>query len=201
MLSPQVTDPELVVCDNITGVACSADGRHVLANYLNNHVYLFAIDGVGLGAAPAAEASPASSPGRARRDIAAQGAALASLPRLRWSRKFVHDKPSSQGMHRYIKQKLARPDHAQIGRKQHIRASSCPVSPLCALMQRRHGRQPASCRALQRRRMAARGPRDGRASLRGATGARWPSTSAIGLQPCAAATSWGCASQASSSPR
>ncbi len=73
MFSPQVTDPELVMCDNVTGVACSADGRHVLANYLNNHVYLFSIDGVGLGAAPAVEASPAASPGRARRAVGAQG--------------------------------------------------------------------------------------------------------------------------------
>ena len=78
MFSPQVTDPELVVCDNVTGVACSADGRHVLANYLNNHVYMFSIDGVGLGAAPALEASPASSPGRARAEIAAQGESLLS---------------------------------------------------------------------------------------------------------------------------
>ncbi len=78
MFSPQVTDPELVVCDNVTGVACSADGRHVLANYLNNHVYMFSIDGVSLGAAPALEASPASSPGRARADIAAQGESLLS---------------------------------------------------------------------------------------------------------------------------
>ena len=73
MFSPQVTNPELVVCDNVTGVACSADGRHVLANYLNNHVYMFSIDGVGLGAAPTVEASPSASPRRARRDSAAQG--------------------------------------------------------------------------------------------------------------------------------
>lgn len=83
MFSPQVTDPELVMCDNVTGVACSADGRHVLANYLNNHVYLFSIDGVGLGAAPAVESSPALSPGRARRELAAQGTAtVMSLPLL-----------------------------------------------------------------------------------------------------------------------
>ena len=82
LFSPQVTDPELVMCDNVTGVACSADGRHLLANYLNNHVYLFSIDGVGLGAAPALAASPPTPSGRARRDIAGQGAALLSLPLL-----------------------------------------------------------------------------------------------------------------------
>ena len=75
LFSPQVTDPELVMCDNVTGVACSADGRHLLANYLNNHVYLFSIDGVGLGASPALAASPATSPGRARRESAERGAA------------------------------------------------------------------------------------------------------------------------------
>lgn len=30
----------------ITGVACSGDGRHVAANYLNDQVYLFSLEGL-----------------------------------------------------------------------------------------------------------------------------------------------------------
>jgi hypothetical protein len=71
MFSPQVTDPELVMCDNVTGVACSADGRHVLGNYLNNHVYLFSIDGIGLRAVPEPANSSAHGARRARSDRAA----------------------------------------------------------------------------------------------------------------------------------
>ena len=71
MFSPQVTDPELVMCDNVTGVACSADGGHVLGNYLNNYVYLFSIDGIGLGAVPEQANSSAIGARRARSDRAA----------------------------------------------------------------------------------------------------------------------------------
>lgn len=71
MFSPQVTDPELVMCDNVTGVACSADGAHVLGNYLNNYVYLFSTDGIGLGAMPEQADSSAIGARRAHSDRAA----------------------------------------------------------------------------------------------------------------------------------
>ena len=71
MFSPQVTHPELVMCDNVTGVACSADGAHVLGNYLNNYVYLFSIDGIGLGAMPEQADSSAIGARRAHSDRAA----------------------------------------------------------------------------------------------------------------------------------
>lgn len=75
MFSPQVTDPGLVRCDNVTGVACSADGRHLLGNYLNDCVYLFSMDGVGNGAVPdQALSSPTTGDRRARADVAADGA-------------------------------------------------------------------------------------------------------------------------------
>ena len=82
MFSPRVTDPELDACNNVTGVACSGDGRHVLGNYLNNHVYLFSVDGVGLGGTSARAPSPERSPGRARRDGPLGGAPFLSQPVL-----------------------------------------------------------------------------------------------------------------------
>jgi hypothetical protein len=60
--------------DTITGVAFTADGTHVAANYLNDHVYLFAMDGLERAAADMAEAEGAAAQSRrARRDGSAAG--------------------------------------------------------------------------------------------------------------------------------
>ena len=72
--APQVTDEKLHRCQHITGVACSADGRHVLANYLNDHIYLFSLDGTGEGACPEQAAEHSLGSRRARADIAADSA-------------------------------------------------------------------------------------------------------------------------------
>ena len=74
--APQVTDKKLHRCQHITGVACSADGRHVLANYLNDHIYLFSLDGTGEGSCP--EQAPECSTGsrRARADVTADSASM-----------------------------------------------------------------------------------------------------------------------------
>ena len=74
--APQVTDEKLHRCQHITGVACSADGRHVLANYLNDHIYLFSLDGTGEGSCP--EQAPEYSTGsrRARADVTADSASM-----------------------------------------------------------------------------------------------------------------------------
>lgn len=60
--------------DTITGVAFTADGSHVAANYLNDHVYLFAMDGLEQAAASMAAAEGAAARSRrARRDDSTAG--------------------------------------------------------------------------------------------------------------------------------
>ena len=79
MYSPAVGDP-LYRHDNVTGVSCSADGRWVLGNYLNDYVYLFSLDGGRLPPAAAEQAggSGGQSARRARRNCSARGADPAS---------------------------------------------------------------------------------------------------------------------------
>ncbi|BDA50285.1 probable DDB1- and CUL4-associated factor 6 [Coccomyxa sp. Obi] len=73
MYSPAVGDP-LYRHDNVTGVSCSADGRWVLGNYLNDYVYLFSLDGNRLqpAAAEPAGGSGGQSTRRTRRNCSAQ---------------------------------------------------------------------------------------------------------------------------------
>ncbi len=76
MYSPAVGDP-LYRHDSVTGVACSADGRWVLGNYLNDYVYLFSLDGDRLppaAAEPEASGSAGHSARQARRNCSARGA-------------------------------------------------------------------------------------------------------------------------------
>ena len=74
--APQMTDEKLHGCQHITGVACSADGRHVLANYLNEHVYLFSLEGTGEGACPEQASEPSMGSRRARADVTADSAPM-----------------------------------------------------------------------------------------------------------------------------
>lgn len=66
----------------ITGVACSGDGRHVAANYLNDEVYLFSLKGLSEGPVPlpnpamAGNGNPVSNGRRrARADVSAAAGA------------------------------------------------------------------------------------------------------------------------------
>ena len=74
--APQVTDEKLHRCQHITGVACSADGRHVLANYLNDHIYLFSLHGTGEVSCHEQACEPSTS---SRRDWAIATADSASM--------------------------------------------------------------------------------------------------------------------------
>ena len=65
------------------GVAFTVDGSHVAANYLNDHVYLFALDGVAELAAEAATAAQdagGSCSGRTQRDCCPAGAYVMTVP-------------------------------------------------------------------------------------------------------------------------
>ncbi|KAK9903580.1 hypothetical protein WJX75_009241 [Coccomyxa subellipsoidea] len=74
MYSPAVGNPSYLH-DTITGVACSADGRWIIGNYLNDAVYLFALNG---DRAPESAAEPPTAVGRPpvqrfRRSMRAEG--------------------------------------------------------------------------------------------------------------------------------
>jgi hypothetical protein len=87
--SPRVQDKSYRY-STITGVACSGDGRHIAANYLNDHVYLFAVEGDEGREPPAqplptaqgipAKDSPARGKRRACRDSSTEPASRASFP-------------------------------------------------------------------------------------------------------------------------
>ena len=74
--APQVTNEKLHSCQHITGVACSADGRHVLASYLNDYVYLFSLEGTGEGSCPGEASEPSTGSRRARADVTADSASM-----------------------------------------------------------------------------------------------------------------------------
>ena len=78
MYSPAVGNPSYLH-DTITGVACSADGRWIVGNYLNDAVYLFALNG---DRAPESAAELPTAVGRppvqrSRRSMRAKGGHLA----------------------------------------------------------------------------------------------------------------------------
>lgn len=79
MYSPAVGNPDYYH-DTITGVACSADGRWVVGNYLDDAVYLFSLDG---NDAPPAAAEPPAPVGRslrrARRSMHAEGGTFSDV--------------------------------------------------------------------------------------------------------------------------
>ena len=79
---------EFYSCTLRAGVAFTADGSHVAANYLNDHVYLFALDGVAELASDAAAAQEAggSCSGRARRECSPTGACAEGVRSFPWVR-------------------------------------------------------------------------------------------------------------------